>query len=585
MNISSINEINRLKDTISKVDQEISRRRTAIKRNMVRNAGIATRDLQAIELQNNQRKAYMHVNRGQIEAIYNANAQYNTMKSSFITPDGPKDRGNRRQDRQDRQDQERKRRNEPAHHQAKIHAARSRPNFTPPPKSIKKFSPPPKPISISPPTQLIISKPVSPTLPITKVTDAIRQQAHIAAKQKSLIIKKQMDARRDAELVKQGKVALVAKRRQSDMQKEQKERAYKLSVSRQAKINDIKTRALNSTKVAQEQAQKKSTSMIRSLRSKPSIKPTPAPQQSQQINRTPPRGPLQPLPSQPSTYAAKSALEEYNAKKAAYARKAAKKAAYAKKLRNPFSRSRSGSRGIFPTSAKSAFIDQRRAVAINAQVRTKEAPVTQAAMDHFTEDIRQAPVAPPYTRSKEFNEANKYFSQELLQAERALRELNNSPMAQVLGRDRQRFYFEKARSLLNQVRDMIQNQLTRWDQGALNAGVAISTDNRSQSTRKMSIDEFKSYIERKVDIMVEPLMQEVQEEFNRAMIEKQAQSAPARPIRDRNIDIQPSRQLQLSGLDNHRRSGRPVLSEQQGTQGLAGLFPALRSSMQGALKR
>jgi hypothetical protein len=206
-------------------------------------------------------------------------------------------------------------------------------------------------------------------------------------------------------------------------------------------------------------------------------------------------------------------------------------------------------------------------------------------MDHFTEDIRQAPVAPPQTRSKEFDELNRYYAQEVDSAVRALKEAQDSPMAQALSPDRQRFYSEKAWSLIRQVRDMIQNELTRWDQGALNAGVAISTDNRSQSTRKMSIEEFKSYIERKVDTMVEPFMKEVQEEFNRAMIEKQAQSAPAMPIRDRNINIQPSRQLQLSGLDNHRRSGRPVLSEQQGTQGLAGLFPALRSSMQGALKR
>jgi hypothetical protein len=101
----------------------------------------------------------------------------------------------------------------------------------------------------------------------------------------------------------------------------------------------------------------------------------------------------------------------------------------------------------------------------------------------------------------------------------------------------------------------------------------------------MSVQEFNNYIQPKKMQMIEPFMKEAEEEFRRAMIEKQTQSAPAMPIRDRNINIQPSRQLQLSGLDNHRRSGRPVLSEQQGTQGLAGLFPALRSSMQGALKR
>jgi hypothetical protein len=542
MNISSINDINRLKNTISKVDQEISRRRTAIKRNMVRNAGIATRELQAIELQNNQRKAYMHVNRGQIEAIYSASAQYTTMKSSFITPDGPKDRGNRRQDRQGRQDQERKRRNE-RRRQAK--AARSKPKLTPPPKSIKKFSPPPKPISISPPTQLIISKPISPTLPITKVTDAIRQQTHIAAKQKSLVIKKQMDARRDAELVKQGKVALVAKRRQSDMQKEQKERAYKLSVSRQAKINDIKTRALNAKKMAQARAQKKSTLRIRSA---PPQRPSPV----RRVSRFS-RG----------------------------------------KVRNPFSRSRSrsrsGSRGIFPTSAKSAFIDQRRAVAINAQVRTREAPVTQAAMDHFTEDIRQAPVVAKTTHSKEYYTMLKNIDAEKAMTIKMIEEASRDPMAtELLGNERVQYWRNRAFSLVGQVEQMFKNELVRWDQGALSAGVAISTDNRSQSMRKMSVQEFNNYIHPKKMQMIEPFMKEAEEEFRRA-ITKQAEIKKQKEAiitaRNRNITIQPSRQLRLSGIDNHRRSGRPVLSEQQGTSGLAGLFPALRSSMQGALKR
>ena len=44
-------------------------------------------------------------------------------------------------------------------------------------------------------------------------------------------------------------------------------------------------------------------------------------------------------------------------------------------------------------------------------------------------------------------------------------------------------------------------------------------------------------------------------------------------------------QRTLSGIDKLRGHGRPVLSEQQGTKGLAGLFPALRSSMQGALRQ
>ena len=53
----------------------------------------------------------------------------------------------------------------------------------------------------------------------------------------------------------------------------------------------------------------------------------------------------------------------------------------------------------------------------------------------------------------------------------------------------------------------------------------------------------------------------------------------------RNINTPVMAQRNLSGIDKLRGHGRPVLSEQQGTKGLAGLFPALRSSMQGALRQ
>ena len=53
----------------------------------------------------------------------------------------------------------------------------------------------------------------------------------------------------------------------------------------------------------------------------------------------------------------------------------------------------------------------------------------------------------------------------------------------------------------------------------------------------------------------------------------------------KNINVPVQYQKGLAGHDKLRGHGRPVLSEQQGTKGLAGLFPALRSSMQGALHR
>jgi predicted GIY-YIG superfamily endonuclease len=370
--------------------------------------------------------------------------------------------------------------------------------------------------------------------------------------------------------------------------------------------------------------------------------------------------------------------------------------------------------------------DKRRAASINEQVRTKETPVTQTAKEHLIEDVRQAPVVAKTTHSKEYYTMVKNLAAEKAMVIKMIEEASRDPSsAEFFGNERVQYWRNRAFSLVGQVEQMVKNELVRWDQGALNAGVAISTDNRSQSMRKMSAQEFNNYIQPKKMQMIEPFMKEAQEEVRRAEI-KQAEikkqkeaiitarnqpqthsqetqelmqynswyegetaawfntiqqdrnlmpklrsspvmnriteyldypvtrrakimkdfgdkklimgkpmsltaakaeiehawksviplavsevqkveptyTAQARPIPtnlkqnllpqgsslgaagvSRNITIHPTRQLRLSGIDNHRRSGRPILSEQQGTRGLAGLFPALRSSMQGALKR
>ena len=69
------------------------------------------------------------------------------------------------------------------------------------------------------------------------------------------------------------------------------------------------------------------------------------------------------------------------------------------------------------------------------------------------------------------------------------------------------------------------------------------------------------------------------------MRQKNAQQRPApeKVVLDNSLAV--NRQRTLASSDKLRGHGRPVLSEQQGTNGLAGLFPALRSSMQGVLHR
>ena len=300
---------------------------------------------------------------------------------------------------------------------------------------------------------------------------------------------------------------------------------------------------------------------------------------------------------------------------------------------------------------------------------------------------------------------------------------------EVLGQERVKYWTNRAYALMAQVKKLVLDEAIRWDQGAFNSGVAISTDTRSQSKRKMSLNEFKRYLTRKLQPIIEPVAQEFMEEAQRAQMTSSntTQSAlvpskpglspeqikhlrevkelneyishyeeeykkwwmglkqKSRPVWDRLIlpsstvirgkigypngyiaqaqarktqlinlfgtkvikDIRRAKaeiefnwkgviplceselkkldpnyeysaapipdamkrpllpygaglgalgsspkitvpvrhQRNLAGADKLRGQGRPVLSEQQGTQGLAGLFPALRSSMQGALRQ
>ena len=68
------------------------------------------------------------------------------------------------------------------------------------------------------------------------------------------------------------------------------------------------------------------------------------------------------------------------------------------------------------------------------------------------------------------------------------------------------------------------NEVTRWDQGGLSSGVAISTDTRSQSKRKMTAEEFQRYISAKIEPMAMDFMREVEQAIQRADIAKMSQS-------------------------------------------------------------
>jgi hypothetical protein len=237
-----------------------------------------------------------------------------------------------------------------------------------------------------------------------------------------------------------------------------------------------------------------------------------------------------------------------------------------------------------------ALSDKNRAANLNKTTRTKETVPQGPIADQITEDVRKfKPVK--HSWSKEYKE----FIAEVIAAEKQARKMIADALAgrevmgfkidiKALGREQTKYWVNRAYALMAQVKKMALDEAIRWDKGSLSAGVNISTESRTQSSRKMTFNEFKRYLAGKLQPIVEPVMNEFMEALKRAHTAQNAKQ-PTNLGASRNITIHAGTQKALSGIDRLRGHGRPVLSEQQGTKGLAGLFPALRSSMQGALRQ
>ena len=667
----SIYEVEATKDTIRKVQREITRRRNEIRRNTVANAGIAMNHVKQLEHQNNQRKAALYTHRGQIEALSRTSCC--TMRSSFLTPDGPRDRGNRSRpfvsirDRMFGNEDPRIR--------------QPQPQLAPPTnKQRKKETPPAPSITMEPPATITLAPspvttvtPAKPAQMMQQAADSTRQMNHQLAAEKASAIRAQEDAKRDIELTQQGKGDLVATRRKREEEERKQEAAKQLMKESRSKINAITDRA------------RQAESKIR------------------------------------------SGAQSYANKRIMQMNKAISKARF-----QPVQRGRMGARGsgILPQLAlMSAFTDKRRAQTINDATRTKESVPTGPIKDQITEDVRQHK-GPVQTRSKAYHMMVEDWNKEIAPIKQMIAEgLQGRGMladaVKRLGPDQAKAYANRALSLIAQANEIFMNEVTRWDQGGLSSGVAISTDTRSQSKRKMTEEEFKRYIMTKIEPMAMDFMREVEQAIQRADINateiianpsvqsnqqaiSPAQAMHLKQVQDlinykawyqeqsekwladfkqnypslyqklmkvsmfvnhitypqqrrtqminlfstrqlsqnnalefakteiefgwkgmiplavseikkldptysttlpnpmpqsrkrplfpyghglgsfgtsRNINTPVNVQRNLSGIDKLRGHGRPVLSEQQGTKGLAGLFPALRSSMQGALRQ
>ena len=550
MQLKSIQEIETLKATIRKVDAEIMHRRLAIRNNTVANAGIARNEVEMMARQQQQRKAYLHTFRGQIEALYRADGgRFNRMRTSFIQTPTPKSERVSINEAQEKSRQTNSFAIDPKtgeyywsgrkvskseymalmmDYRQKRQAERKQRTIVqlpPTSKQRKKIAPPPVSIDMKP---MPMPLPAKPPQRLNEAADKARQDNHVLAAEKSNIIRKQLDAKRDAELVAQGKAKLVEQRRASEAAKKQEELKRALSRKTTQLTNKVTKQAASAEKNARSMASRFANKKISNSRIS--------------------RGRLQ--------------------------------------------TSRRGSRGtgLVPQLAvMMSLTDRRRAATVNQATRTPDKVIPGPIKDQITEDVRQhKPVQP--THSKEYyqmlEEVNLALSMGKMAIAEGLKGRGDfGPTAKTLGPNRAQYWANRGYALIAQLEKLVLNELIRWDQGALSSGAAVSTNTRSQSKRKMTPSEFRTYVEKKAMPMVMPFMNELQEEIKRAHIAISERLQPAVDKRVLDNSLAVSRQKSLATADKLRGHGRPVLSEQQGTQGLAGLFPALRSSMQGALKR
>ncbi|MDB2565364.1 hypothetical protein N9X64_00445 [bacterium] len=556
MQIRSLRDAETLRATVVRVEAEITNRRQAITNNQVPNAGIARHHLEALVRANKHRKAILHMNRNEILAMQEANMQFTPLRTSFVQKRTPKservsinkrDSKRKRRARQPGPDGPSTPRKKSyavidgkyyfegkqvskAQYKKLMEPIRQR-NIT---KKQRKKENKPIPDLVQPtPPMMVIQPATPPSQAVSRVADSIRQNNHITALEKSLAITRAKDAQRDAELVRNGQSKLVETRRKRAAAEKQAAINRAVVDNRNRRVNAISKRANTAVKVARQRASRSSQLSVGKSRS--------------------------------------NAIRRANFR--------------------PMTRGSRGTGFVPQLAVMMSLTDRNRAANVSKSVRTRERPLPPSHIrDQITEDIRQhKPLPNPNRRSPEFMA----FMEEITPMYKmAYKEINLAKqgegnfgyLAKTLGPQRTQFYASKAFALLGEIKRLVSNEAIRWEQGTLSSGVAVSTDSRSQSTRKMTRQEFGAHIEKKVTPKMKAFFMELQEEVQRTMRERAARSKPAEEkiVLDNSLAV--NRQRSLAASDKIRGRGRPVLSEQRGTKGLAGLFPALRSSMQGVLK-
>ena len=243
-------------------------------------------------------------------------------------------------------------------------------------------------------------------------------------------------------------------------------------------------------------------------------------------------------------------------------------------------------KGPRPAHKGSGIVTQ---TALLLAMRSPSSANRSAIADQFTEDIRQSIPGPVVTHSAEYYDLLNTYLQRLKDGKKfALQALGiNGQYGSCLTASEREFWINKTLSVLASSEKIVRDTLIKWESGQLQSGINISTDNRSQSTRDKSVIEVRELIDKELAKLEDSHFKGLMTAVERACTMRQNSTVLSHNIgsRPRNINIPVSRQISLGSVDKTRGNGRPVLTPNQRTPGLAGLFPALRSSMQGVLRR
>ena len=243
-------------------------------------------------------------------------------------------------------------------------------------------------------------------------------------------------------------------------------------------------------------------------------------------------------------------------------------------------------KGPRPAHKGSGIVTQ---TALLLAMRSPSSANKSAIADQFTEDIRQSIPGPVVTHSAEYYDLLNTYLQRLKDGKKfALQALGiNGQYGSCLTASEREFWINKTLSVLASSEKIVRDTLIKWESGQLQSGINISTDNRSQSTRDKSVIEVRELIDKELAKLEDSHFKGLMTAVERACTMRQNSTVLSHNIgsRPRNINIPVSRQISLGSVDKTRGNGRPVLTPNQRTPGLAGLFPALRSSMQGVLRR